>query len=715
MSYYGIVNNTLYIGDTATTEATISFTSVTSGTWPWDDDNIKDTFSKVIIQNTFTPVALNYIFRECTNIKTIEGLANIDTSGVTTMMSAFQNCESLIDIDLNDLKVDNIQIFTNAFANCYNLKSVKIDKWNVSNATTLAALFNNCPSLKSFDGSSWQVNGSIPINAFFNKCSSLEYVNFANWQISGTINSVFIGCSSLKYIYCNNAWTATAGTNTFQDCTSLKGAIAYDSTKTDYNYASPAGYFTPVPSRISSGTMNNLLPKAINTDGSIYGSVGKDNIDYTGKGYRYGYYLSSRDGSETAFWDDVYITGYMPCQLSDIVYLKNCVWDINHTNKGYFRVAYYDSSFNYIGVMASAGMVGATGGVVDANNILLQFTVKAVNGAQLTSNVAYFRICTPYLGPDSIITVNNPINIVDDNYSVLSCFGSTGTQYIDTGFNPNQNTRAIMDVSVITQSKESALLGARHAYANTSFDLFIKSTGFQDDYANSAVSVTYSPVSSTRLIIDKNKNVLSVNESAIRTATATTFSCSYPIHLLSINNAGTAMASSYPTIGTLYSCQIYDSNAIVRDYVTVKTSDGTVGLYDKANGVLYTNAGTGSFAEGSATGETIGLEVDSFEVKQEDEYIKLGNSVPLSWHSFNSVDSYVIERSVNEEDYEVVYTGTPYTSTGYSTNDSPNETGIVQYRAKVVKGDLSSEYVYSNPYIVYAVSTYENLIVGGVL
>ena len=173
----------------------------------------------------------------------------------------------------------------------------------------------------------------------------------------------------------------------------------------------------------------------------------------------------------------------MPCQLSDIVYLKNCVWDINHTNKGYYRVAYYDSNFNYIGVMASAGMVGATGGVVDANNILLQFTVKAVNGAQLTSNVAYFRICTQYLGPDSIITVNSPINIVDDNYSVLSHLSSTGTQHINTGFNPSQNTRLIADMNLKNTSL-GAVLGSRTKFQNSAFALFASNAKFQSDFGS---------------------------------------------------------------------------------------------------------------------------------------------------------------------------------------------------------------------------------------
>ena len=51
--------------------------------------------------------------------------------------------------------------------------------------------------------------------------------------------------------------------------------------------------------------------------------------------------------------------------------------------------------------------------------------------------------------------------------------------------------------------------------------------------------------------------------------------------------------------GKLYSCQIYDNNVIVRNYVPCyRKSDGVAGFYDLVNGVFYTNAGTGQFIIG---------------------------------------------------------------------------------------------------------------------
>ena len=51
---------------------------------------------------------------------------------------------------------------------------------------------------------------------------------------------------------------------------------------------------------------------------------------------------------------------------------------------------------------------------------------------------------------------------------------------------------------------------------------------------------------------------------------------------------------------TLYSFRIHEGYRTVRDFVPARRrSDGTIGLYDKATQMLYTNAGTGEFVAGS--------------------------------------------------------------------------------------------------------------------
>lgn len=181
----------------------------------------------------------------------------------------------------------------------------------------------------------------------------------------------------------------------------------------------------------------------------------------------------------------------------------------------------------------------------------------------------------------------------------LSYIESSGAQYIDTGFKPNNNTRLVIDVD-LQNTALGAFIGARHAFQNNAFSMFASNVKFQNDFG--AVYADVTMTTTGRHTIDKNKNVLSVDGVVKSTLTNSTFSCSYPIYLLSINNGGAAM-TSYPTTAKIYSCQIYDNGVLVRDFVPAVNDNGGIGLYDKVNASFYGNAGTGAFIGGEPLNE----------------------------------------------------------------------------------------------------------------
>ena len=89
----------------------------------------------------------------------------------------------------------------------------------------------------------------------FSNCSSLTSLDVRNFDTSKLADTsyMFRKCSSLETIYCEQNWKSDKiiySSNMFTDCTNLKGAISYDSTKVDINYANPnTGYFSYLPSR----------------------------------------------------------------------------------------------------------------------------------------------------------------------------------------------------------------------------------------------------------------------------------------------------------------------------------------------------------------------------------------------------------------------------------------------------------------------------------
>ena len=66
-------------------------------------------------------------------------------------------------------------------------------------------------------------------------------------------NYMFYDCSNLITIYCEQNWNNSNVTDSaymFNSCNNLKGAVSYDSTKININYANPnTGYFSYLPSR----------------------------------------------------------------------------------------------------------------------------------------------------------------------------------------------------------------------------------------------------------------------------------------------------------------------------------------------------------------------------------------------------------------------------------------------------------------------------------
>lgn len=182
-----------------------------------------------------------------------------------------------------------------------------------------------------------------------------------------------------------------------------------------------------------------------------------------------------------------------------------------------------------------------------------------------------------------------------EGYTELEYIQSSGTQYIDTGFKPNQDTRVVINVTDVSASSGIAsLFGGRTANGVSSFSMWAFSSVVRTDYGANILKTTqpYATVQS----IDKNKNITILNGTEY-TQTYSTFQAGVSLTLFAVNDGEIGVDTRMVSM-CLYSCQIYDNGTLIRDYVPAKNSSGIVGLYDVVNGVFYTNAGTGEFAAG---------------------------------------------------------------------------------------------------------------------
>lgn len=179
-------------------------------------------------------------------------------------------------------------------------------------------------------------------------------------------------------------------------------------------------------------------------------------------------------------------------------------------------------------------------------------------------------------------------------YTQVEYLQSTGTQYIDTGFKPNQDTRILAETYCPLNSK--SFCGVYDSNTKR-YGVYVGSN-YRNDYNTTKLNGSTTNITQ-KFVIDKNKNVQTVNGIS-STVEYAQFQLTEPLHIFAYNDRGTA---TYLGAGIkLYSFKIYDNGTPVRDFVPCLKGD-TPGLFDLVNGVFYADSsGAGGFVVGPTCG-----------------------------------------------------------------------------------------------------------------
>lgn len=218
-------------------------------------------------------------FSGCTNLTSIEGIENLNTSNVKYMNEMFGQCSNLETLDLSHFNTENVVNMSNMFNGCTKLHKLNISSFNTENVTNMYGMFYGCSSLETLDlshfntryvrkdGMNYMFNGcsslssldvsnfitdknSMQLDGLFQGCSSLQTLDLSSFYTrgAGSVNYLFDGCSALRTIYVSEDFIIpyrVKSSNMFRDCHSLKGAISYEPTKKNETYANyESGYLT---------------------------------------------------------------------------------------------------------------------------------------------------------------------------------------------------------------------------------------------------------------------------------------------------------------------------------------------------------------------------------------------------------------------------------------------------------------------------------------
>ena len=180
----------------------------------------------------------------------------------------------------------------------------------------------------------------------------------------------------------------------------------------------------------------------------------------------------------------------------------------------------------------------------------------------------------------------------------LQYIQSSGVQYIDTGFTPNQDTRLDITLMAISAAETGAgtgcsPYGSAQAYNSKAFECYTSRGQYQLNYDGQYNFMGTAKVGQL-LKISHNKNNVSIEIGADKTSLSYTyqaFTAPYTLTLFGIHRSSVLCG-----LARIYSCKIYNNGNIVRDFIPVLDNRGVACLFDKANKQFYYNAGSGSFS-----------------------------------------------------------------------------------------------------------------------
>ena len=207
---------------------------------------------KVVCDNSITDCGT--MFYNCPSLTSLD-LSEFDTSKVTNMSYMFYNCSSLTLLDLSNFNTSKVTNMSYMFYSCQKLINLNINNFDTSKVTNMNGMFRECKALTLLNVSNFNTSKVTSMIDMFNGCSNITLLDLSKFDTSNVARmaGMFYNCQKLTTIYCEQNWNNSNITNSagmFSSCTNLKGAISYDSTKVDINYANPTtGYFSYLPSR----------------------------------------------------------------------------------------------------------------------------------------------------------------------------------------------------------------------------------------------------------------------------------------------------------------------------------------------------------------------------------------------------------------------------------------------------------------------------------
>lgn len=227
---------------------------------------------------------------------------------------------------------------------------------------------------------------------------------------------------------------------------------------------------------------------------------------------------------------------------------------------------------------------------------LVQETIKNPENEETLSRNTQIKVTKNLDGTRDYKVIEH--YLLPSDYTLVEYIESSGTQYIDTGIIPNQNTG--FDIKFLTKndinnSTYGNIIGARKSSTVDEFQIstFTNSASLKGIFRYGGHTVNGGIEKDTLMHITLKDKQYSNNNGFTHTLLSD-FATPTTLTVFALNNNGTITQHGKLQ---LYSLEIYENDEVVREFAPCyRNSDKKAGLFDLVNLVFYTNKGTGEFA-----------------------------------------------------------------------------------------------------------------------
>ncbi|WP_260151338.1 BspA family leucine-rich repeat surface protein [Lentilactobacillus hilgardii] len=175
---YSIDNDTLTLNGG-------TLTSAHDYPWMGNTDITKVQITAPLFLENSAPVGF---LSEMTNLESITGMDNIDTSKATNMSSMFKGDVYLTDLDISKFNTSNVTDMSWMFDDNQNLRALDVSKFNTSKVTNMAGMFSATESLTDLNVSNFDTSKVKDMSYMFFQNMTLKSLDVSNFNTSQVTN-----------------------------------------------------------------------------------------------------------------------------------------------------------------------------------------------------------------------------------------------------------------------------------------------------------------------------------------------------------------------------------------------------------------------------------------------------------------------------------------------------------------------------------------------